>query len=238
MKRMTYAAPLVLLIILCLGCNYYQAADKRSADSTMMAGPLPAPVPAPDNPEWERQLVKTAELRMIVKDFNPFTRRLHDAVKQLGGYISQEDQTESVSEISNSVTIKVPVANFEDLLSYLPSDSDRLVAKKITSQDIGTVGSDAPPRPGHSPAYSTMNLHFYQVLPPAPVEKAPSFVRRFMDAFGDGWGALSEALVGVVRVWPLLIGFGLIVYGVRRWMHRVKTKTAVAQLQPQTEAGK
>jgi len=226
MKRIAYAAPLALLLTLCLGCNYYQAADKRSADSAAVAGPLPTPVPAPDDPDRERQIVKTAELRMVVKDFNQFTRRLHDAVKQSGGYISQEDQAESVSEISNSVTIKVPVANFEDLMTLLPADSDRLIAKKITFQDMTTAGTDGPSRPGHSMAYSTMNLHFYQVLPPAPVEKAPSFARRFADAVGDGWGALSDALLGMVRVWPLLIGFGLVVYGIRRWMHGTKMKPA------------
>jgi len=34
------------------------------------------------------------------------------------------------------MTIKVPVANFDDLLLQLPADSDKLVDKKISSQDV------------------------------------------------------------------------------------------------------
>jgi hypothetical protein len=225
MTRIAYAAPLVLLLTLCLGCNYYQAADKRLADSTMTAGPMPAP-----NPEGVQKIVKTAELRMEVKDFGQFTRRLHDAVQQMSGYFSQEDQTESTTEISNSVMIKLPASKFDSLLLRLPADSDRLVAKKISSQELEPA-TEKVALPGHAAASSTINLHFYQVFAPAPPAEKPSFARRLTDAFGYGWDGFSEALFGVVRVWPLLISVGLVVYGIRRLLHGIRVKPAVVQPQ-------
>lgn len=293
MTRISFAAPVVLLITLCLGCTFNYPADTKSADSTAVAapvgnlneqpkknavGPKQSPSPAPD-PDWDKKIVKTADLRLEVKSFDKFTKRLHEAVKQAGGYISQEEQVQSPTEISNSVTIKVPVLNFDDLLMQLPSDSDRLIAKKIGSQDVTMEMVDTKSRLetkkevreryiellrqahttsdiltmqneingvqqemdqasgriawlGHSAAFSTINLNFYQLLAaPVPKEAPPSFFTRLLDSIGEGWGGLSEALLGVVKVWPLLLAFGLVVYGIRKYMNGVKAKAAVAARQ-------
>ncbi len=224
MTRIAYAAPLVLLLTHSLGCNYYAPADLKAADSTgsvanngyeqlkKEGAPKPATPPEGD-PDWDKKIVKTADLRMVVANFGVFTRRLHEIVKQSGGYISEEEQVQSTTEINNSVTIKVPVMGFDDLLMALPADSDRLVEKKISSQDVTmevvdtksgletkkevrerylellrqahnmkdilTVRNEindiqqqmdqASGRIaflGHSAAFSTIRLHFYQVLTP------------------------------------------------------------------------
>jgi len=70
----------------------------------------------------------------------------------------------------------------------------------------------------------------------AHVEAPPSFLRRLRDSIADGWGGFSEALLGEVRVWPLLIAFGLVVYGIRRYMNGVKMKSA-AQSAKEAVAG-
>ena len=96
-----------------------------------------SPVSAPPfNPDWEKKIVKTADLNIEVKSFPAFTRRLHDAVHQSGGYISQEQQNQSSSSIENTVTIKIPVDRFDDLLTRLPADSDKLMEKKVSSEDV------------------------------------------------------------------------------------------------------
>jgi hypothetical protein len=80
--------------------------------------------------------IKTADLSIETKSFPSFTARLHRLVHDNGGYISQEEQTQSKAEITNAVSIKVPVDRFDDLLQQLPADSDRLADKKVSSQDI------------------------------------------------------------------------------------------------------
>jgi hypothetical protein len=89
------------------------------------------------NPDWDRKIIKTADLSIETKSFPAFTSRLHRLVHDNGGYITQEEQTQSNAEIANTVSIKVPVDRFEDLLQRLPADSDRLIEKKISSQDVG-----------------------------------------------------------------------------------------------------
>ncbi|HEV2481391.1 MAG TPA: DUF4349 domain-containing protein [Puia sp.] len=95
----------------------------------------PPPAPAPDA-DWDRRIVKTADLTLKVKDFRLFTNRLHAAVKQSGGYIAQEQLSQSAGEIENIVTIKVPVDRFELLMGEMPGDSDKLEEKKISSEDV------------------------------------------------------------------------------------------------------
>ncbi|HEY1214043.1 MAG TPA: DUF4349 domain-containing protein [Bryobacteraceae bacterium] len=322
MTRIVYAAPAVLLLSLCLGCNSGKskllvdlerpnapekkamAADSAGVSATYLGNGLvgdeefkqtqhvtggqkpavqkvAAPVP---NPDWDKKIIKTAELDLEVKSFGTFTRRLHQSVKAMGGYIAQEEESRSEAEISNNVTIKVPVAAFDDLVSQIPADSDRLVDKKITSQDVTMEMVDTKSRLeskkevrerylellrqahsmkdilavqneindiqqdmeaaagriaylGHSAAYSTINLKFYQVLVrEAPDDRSPSFVHRLKDAIADGWDGFSNFLIGLLHVWPFLIGAGFVFYWVRKTMRSAKVQPV--PVRPQEESAK
>ncbi len=57
-------------------------------------------------------------------------------VKQSGGYIAQEEQNESDYKIENSVTIKVPVDQFDNTVSALTPGKEKVLVRKITSQDV------------------------------------------------------------------------------------------------------
>ncbi|WP_431216649.1 YfbK domain-containing protein [Puia sp. P3] len=88
------------------------------------------------SPDWDKKIIKTADLNLEVKNFRDFAGRLRQTVQRVGGYMAQEQQTQSPSVIENTVTIRVPVGKFDDLLSQLPSDSDKLVDRKISSEDV------------------------------------------------------------------------------------------------------
>ena len=47
------------------------------------------------NPDWDKKIVKTADLQVEVKNYKSFYDRLHRAVRQFGGYIAQEEQSQS-----------------------------------------------------------------------------------------------------------------------------------------------
>jgi len=106
------------------------------------AGQHPAQSPANPqqtaqaNPDWDKKIVKTASLNIEVKNYKSFNDLLHKTVRQSGGYIAQEEQNESGYKIENTVTIKVPVAQFDETLSQLASDSSKLLEKKISAEDV------------------------------------------------------------------------------------------------------
>jgi hypothetical protein len=112
-----------------------------SADSTP-ASPIrnnsskPSPVAAPV--DWDRKIIRTANLTFEVPNFNSFTLSLAQKTKQFGGYIASENQEASPDKISTTVSIKVPVAQFQDLLNVLPQDGAIVVSRLITSEDVST----------------------------------------------------------------------------------------------------
>jgi len=88
------------------------------------------------NPDWDKKIVKTADLSIEVPHFNAYTARLHQQVRAAGGYIAREEQQESAYKIENTITIKVPVDRFDETVLQLAGDSDKLVSKRITAEDV------------------------------------------------------------------------------------------------------
>jgi hypothetical protein len=108
-----------------------QPSPKQNRPATVNGQLQPA-----SNPDWDRKIVKTAGLNVEVKNFKDFTVQLHEKVRAAGGYIAQEEQNESPYKIENTVTIKVPVDRFDETVLRLVSDSDKVVSKKISSEDV------------------------------------------------------------------------------------------------------
>jgi len=106
-------------------------APKQKGVTTVKGQPTPAA-----NPDWDKKIVKTADLSIEVPHFKAYTDRLHQQVRAAGGYIAQEEQQESTYKIENTITIKVPVDRFDETVLQLASDSDKLVSKKVTAEDV------------------------------------------------------------------------------------------------------
>jgi hypothetical protein len=88
------------------------------------------------NPDWDKKIVKTANISVEVKSFKLYTGLLYQKIRAAGGYISQEEQNESAYKIENNITIKVPVDRFDETVMQLASDSDKLVSKRISAEDV------------------------------------------------------------------------------------------------------
>lgn len=96
----------------------------------------PAPQQPAANPDWDKKIIKNATLSVEVKDYAHFNELVRSAVKQAGGYIAQEEQNESEYKIENVVTIKVPVDQFDNTVQALTPGKEKVLVKKITSQDV------------------------------------------------------------------------------------------------------
>ena len=100
----------------------------------------------PKQIDWNKKIVKTASLNAEVKDYKTFSQKLSEQVKRYGGYISQEEQSQSDYQIQNSVVIKVPVDQFEDAVNDLTKDVSKLNDKHISSEDVTTQLIDGKSR--------------------------------------------------------------------------------------------
>ena len=96
----------------------------------------PVPVtPVLSNPDWDNKIIKTASLKVEIKDFKKYNDYVHNAVKQYGAYVAQEDQNLTDEKSETSITIKVPVPQFENMMNKLPEDG-KVVEKKISTEDV------------------------------------------------------------------------------------------------------
>jgi len=163
--------PQLAVLLLFAACNNQKAADKAyyksaetpkqekpqeenliAADSTtsvfnsLQQAPAPAAVNVPPKQDWDKKIIKTATLTLEVKNYQAFNDLLHTGVKETGGYIAQEEQSQSDYKIENVITIKVPVNQFDNALARLIPAKEKLVEKKITSDDVTTEVVDTKSR--------------------------------------------------------------------------------------------
>jgi len=111
--------------------GYYQE-EKKYAPGT------PKTAHSSDKIDWDKKIIKEGNITVEVKDFNQFNKLIRTKVKELGGYIAREEQTQSDYKIENTVVIKVPVDQFDEGIAGLTASADKIIERKISSEDVTT----------------------------------------------------------------------------------------------------
>ncbi len=103
-----------------------------------------------NNPEtkvdWDKKIIKNASVNLEVKDYKPFNVLVHENIRKYGAYIAQEEQNQTDYKIENTIVVKVPVDQFDDLVATLTAGEPKLLEKKITSEDVTTQIVDTKSR--------------------------------------------------------------------------------------------
>lgn len=86
--------------------------------------------------DWDKKIIKTATLKFEVKDFKNYTSIVYNTVKKFGGYIAQEEQNLTDEKLETSISIKVPVDQFESIMNQLPAGDAKVIERKITTDDV------------------------------------------------------------------------------------------------------
>ncbi len=86
--------------------------------------------------DWDKKLIKTANITIDAANYNRFDQDIRSTLKKYGAYIASEEQLFSEDRKQNLMTIKVPVIYFESLLGHVGSDSNRIVQKNISTEDV------------------------------------------------------------------------------------------------------
>lgn len=102
--------------------------------------------PPESKPDWNKKIIKTATLNVEVKDYAKFNQLVHSSASRFGGYIADEQQTETEYKIENTITIKVPVDQFQSAVDFLTSGDGKINEKKISSEDVTTQFVDTKSR--------------------------------------------------------------------------------------------
>lgn len=85
---------------------------------------------------WDKKMIKTADITLLVNNYDSFDNALHRQLAQFGAYISQEKQTGSGIGVENDVTIKVPVHQFEQVLNSFTGKGVVVKNKEVSATEV------------------------------------------------------------------------------------------------------
>jgi hypothetical protein len=87
-------------------------------------------------PDWDKKIIKTANVILELKDYNAYNTVIHLKLKSFGAYVAQEQQSENDEQISNNISIKVPVDKFDEMMNSLSGDDVKVLEKNISTEDV------------------------------------------------------------------------------------------------------
>ncbi|MCP9752070.1 DUF4349 domain-containing protein [Ferruginibacter sp. HRS2-29] len=114
------------------------ATDSTTPTSGPSAGTTPAvksaaPITVVD---WSKKIIKTATVKIEVKDFKTYGEGLNGKLKQYGAYVAQEDNNMTEGRSESVLSIKVPVQYFDELMAALPGTDAVVTEKSIRTEDV------------------------------------------------------------------------------------------------------
>ena len=232
----------------------------QSSDPLILQSGQPAA-----NPDWDKKIIKTAHVTLELKDYASYNNAIHAKLKGYGAYVAQEQQNQTDEQITNEISIKVPVDKFDELMNSLSGDGIKVLEKNISTEDvtgevvdtkarmeakkqvrdrylellkqahsmkdilevqgeINSIQEDIESAAGrvdylvHASAYSTVNLKYFQYLNGVTAKDIePTFFSKFSGAFKDGSSVISNLLLFIISIWPLIIAGTILAIYFRKW---------------------
>lgn len=217
------------------------------------------------NPDWDKKIIKTAHVILELKDYASYNNAIHAKLKGYGAYMAQEQQNETDEQITNEISIKVPVDKFDELMNSLSGDGIKVLEKNISTEDvtgevfdtkarleakrqvrdrylellkqahsmkdilevqgeINSIQEDIESAAGrvdyliHASAYSTINLKYFQYLNGVTAKDTePTFFSELSSAFSDGTTVISNLLLFIISIWPLIVAGTILAIYFKRW---------------------
>lgn len=172
--------------------------------------------------QTDAQIINDITIKVPVDKFDDLMNSLSgDGIKVLEKNISAEDVTGEVVDTKARMEAKKQVRDrYLDLLKQAHTMKDILeVQEEINSiqEDIESSASRVDYLV-HASAYSTINLKYFQYLNGTTAQDVePTFFSELSRAFKDGVSVISNLLLFVISIWPVIIGGIILTLYFKRW---------------------
>lgn len=180
----------------------------------------------------DEQIATDISIKVPVAFFEPMMNELSaDSSKIIERNITSQDVTGELIDTRSRVEAKKQVRL--KYLDFLKSSGNMADALKVQAE-VNRIQEEIEAAAGridylsHQSAYSTIHLNFYQPLEGFnPTNTSPSFLTRISAAFGLGISWLSDLLIAIVSIWPLLLllAGGVFMYKKLRTVKTVSQKS-------------
>jgi hypothetical protein len=169
MKTKLIVAAMVIATLMS-SCNEESAEKEKATLDMVLAAPeqtneeaeagqqIPIPVQQPSQDtvatrvkaaptiDWNKKIIKTASVKLEVKQLKSYNNVLHEKIKRYGAYIAGEDNFFAGEKSEVVFSIKVPVENFESLMNDLALADTKIIERSIKSEDVSTQVVDTKSR--------------------------------------------------------------------------------------------
>ncbi|MFO0959003.1 MAG: DUF4349 domain-containing protein [Isosphaeraceae bacterium] len=128
------------------GASYpYYAAERAAIDQAPQAGSAESPPPTQESAAVPRKIIYTADLDLVVEDFDAIEDAVPRLVAESGGYVSHQDINGTAGSLRRgSWTVRVPIEKFDTFLRQATAlgeaQRSKLDTKDVTEQYFDTEG--------------------------------------------------------------------------------------------------
>jgi len=155
MKKLIYPALFLLLVL--ASCGKREATEKLKAVNLALAAPVgtanqrPAQVALDksakkaearvgDDAEVSKKIIREGEITFETADVKQTRNAIYNSLVNLGGYISEENETNNgdSSRKDYNLKIRVPAKNFDQFLNGVTSAAAKIESKNIRTTDVTT----------------------------------------------------------------------------------------------------
>ena len=148
-KNLIYAFTLLLLVAACQTNNDYDGEeqvypnaeyDYVENDAPIKSREVPPPPPPTSRTEQdqlvERKLIKNGFLRFETTDLGITHRLIVDAVKDVNGYISRDEENKGYNQVSHSLEVRIPSTHFDAFVENISKGITHFDDKSIDVRDV------------------------------------------------------------------------------------------------------
>ena len=115
-----------------------EIADPARAASGPAARDTPAPAP--------RVLIRTADLRLRVRDYDDARRAVAATARRMGAFVAGEAEQRLPYEVTNTLTLRVEAARFDTLMEALAALGEEVVERRVSVDDVTEQAVDLESR--------------------------------------------------------------------------------------------
>jgi len=131
MKQLTKYFSLILIVTV-IGCN----SKEEQANMKMVGEEMFAPAVEKKIDIAERKLIKDGTVEFETESISSTRKIVLKAVDNYNGYISSDHEYKSHDQTSNTIIIRVPAKDFDNLLNEATSGIDKFERKEINIKDV------------------------------------------------------------------------------------------------------
>lgn len=123
----------LIMVLIIFGC----AQNTDSANMEVAALETVAPTTEQEiNETVERKLIKEGRVEFETGNLNTTRKTIFEAVSKYKGYVSSDQEYKSPGRKSNTVVIRVPADNFDNLLNDATKGVEKFDSKEINVKDV------------------------------------------------------------------------------------------------------